>query len=322
MNMARNMPPVSRFFLFISLIFCSYFSFAQNGDVKLNAKIDAANITVGDQAHIFIEAQYNQMKGKLQWAEIPDTFNHLEVVEKGKIDTLKQGDLVTLKQRLSVTGFDSGSFVVPSFLFSAIPNSGSSYTVATDSFQLLVQTVAVDTTKGYKPIKGIIMVKSSWKDYIWLIIGGIVFLVLLIFIVQYFIRNRKTPAPEIKPAAPLETLQEKYNRLLTELDQKQLWQNNQVKEYYVQLTDILRDYIEKRFQTPAMELTTDELLYKAALRSDMQPYQGMLSNTLRMADLAKFAKAQPLPQEHMQAMESVREFVNTTKLVITETTTK
>lgn len=321
MMTARNIPTGSRFFLFISLIFCSYFSFAQGDDVKLNAKIDAAHISVGDQAHIFIEAQYNQMKGKLQWAEIPDTFNHLEVVEKGKIDTLKQGDLITLKQRLSVTGFDSGSFTVPSFLFSAIPNSGSNYTVATDSFQLLVQTVAVDTTKGYKGIKGIIRVESSWKDYIWLIIGGIVFIVLIIFVVQYFIRNKKVPMPEVKPAGPVETLQEKYNRLLTELDQKQLWQNNQVKEYYVQLTDILRDYIEKRFQTPAMELTTDELLAKAALRSDMQKYSGMLSNTLRMADLAKFAKAQPLPQEHMQAMESVREFVNATKLVITETTT-
>jgi len=228
--------------------------------------------------------------------------------------------LVTYRQRLLITGFDSGVFKVPSLVFSIIPNTGNAYTVQTDSFSLLVQTVAVDTTKGFKGIKNIIYVKSSWRDYIWYIAGGIALVLLTVFIVLYLIRNKKVTPP--KPKGPVESLTDKTLRLLSELDTRQLWQKNQVKEYYVELTDIIRNYIEERFHTPAMELTTDELLYKVQLHRELQPYQTVLSVILHTADLAKFAKAQPLPQEHTDAMDKAREFVQTSRPVIIETPTE
>ena len=266
---------------------------------------------VGDQARLFLEVRNNPSAGRVEWAVIPDTFNNLEIVERGKIDTLKQGDAVIYKQRLTVTGFDSGLFRIPSFAFPVVPASGSPYTVMSDSLSLLVQTVAVDTTKEFKGIKGIMYVKGSWLDYVWYAIGAIVFLVLFAFIIIYFMRNKKAKPP--LPQAPPETLQERTLRLLSELETKELWQKQQVKEYYVQLTDIVRNYIEERFQTPAMELTTDELLYKAKLHRELQPYSGLLSVILHTADLAKFAKAQPLPQEHVEAMDKSREFVQSSR---------
>ena len=295
-------------------------SFAQQLDAQVSARMDATRITVGDQARLFIEVRNNPSAGRVQWAAIPDSINNLEIVEKGKIDTQKQGGFVTYRQRLLITGFDSGLFKIPAFIFPVIPNTGAAYTVQTDSFNLLVQTVAVDTTKGFKGIKNIIYVKSNWRDYIGYIIGGGVLMALIIFAIIYFIRKKKNAPP--KPAGPAETLQEKTLRLLNELDARQLWQKNQVKEYYVDLTDIVRNYIEERFSTPAMELTTDELLYKVQLHRELQPYHSLLSIILSTADLAKFAKAQPLPQEHMDAMEKAKEFVQTSKPVIIITPTE
>jgi hypothetical protein len=138
-----------------------------------------------------------------------------------------------------------------------------------------------------------------------LIVGGIV--------AWYFIKNKKVEIP--KPAPPAESLQQRTLRQLAELDAQQLWQKKQVKEYYVQLTDIIRGYIEQRFNTPAMELTTDEILYKAQYHRELQPYHSLLANLLTTADLAKFAKAQPLPQEHMDAMEKAKQLVITSKPV-------
>jgi hypothetical protein len=275
-----------------------------------SARIDAKQIMVGDQARLFLEVQNNPSAGSLQWATIPDTFNNLEVVEKGKIDTIKNGALVTYRQRLLITGFDSGIFKIPAFVFPVVPNGGTPYTVQTDSFNLLVQTVAVDTTKGFKGIKGIMYVKSTWLDYIWLIIGGIVFIILIVFVVLYFIKNKK-----LKPVkqGPVESLQDYVLRMLSTLDAKQLWQKKQVKEYYIELTDIVRHYIEKRFNTPALELTTEELLEKAQTIREMQPYYEVLSEILQTADLAKFAKFQPLPQEHIDTMEKARHFVNASR---------
>ena len=78
----------------------------------------------------------------------------------------------------------------------------------------------------------------------------------------------------------------------------------------------MRGYIEERFNTHALELTTDELLTKVQLTKDLQPYYTTLSIILHTADLAKFAKAQPLPQEHTEAMENAIQFVKSSKLII------
>jgi len=289
---------------------------------KVSAKLDANRITVGDQARLFLEAVHNPKSGTLQWATIPDTFNSLEVVEKGRIDTSKQGDIVILRQRLLITGFDSGVFVIPRFQFSVIPAGKAPFILMTDSFALAVQTVAVDTTKAFKGIKGIIEVKSNWRDYIWLIIAGIILLGLIIFVIWYF-RKNKTVAPVIVPSGPKETLQEKYLRLLNVLEQKKLWQSNRVesiKEYYTELTDILRVYIEERFQTPMLELTTDEILYTVRTHKEMNSHHDTLATILYTADLAKFARAEPTPAEHMNAMEQAKHFVNNTKEVINNNT--
>jgi hypothetical protein len=286
---------------------------AQAQDVKVGARIDAAQIMVGDQARLFIEAQHNPATSQLTWATIPDTFNSLEVVEKGKIDTIKNGNMVTYKQRLLITGFDSGMFVIPRLIFPVKPSAGAAYTMHTDSVKLLVQTVPVDTTKGYKDIKGIKTVKASWLDYIWYIVGAVIAIVLIAAVIIYFLRNKKNVAPVIVPSAPPEPLHVKALRQLDELEKRKLWENNQPKEYHTELVDILRSYIEARFHVDVMESTSDEILYKAAVHKEMSVHRLLLSNILQIADLAKFAKAQPTPQEHMAAIEYARQFVTATK---------
>lgn len=307
------MPTRSRhsYLLCFALLLACFHVQAQ--DVKVGARIDAAQVMVGDQARLFIEAQHNPATSQLTWAAIPDTFNSLGVIEKGKIDTIKNGNIVTYKQRLLITGFDSGMFVIPQLTFPVKPSSGAAYTIHTDSVKLLVQTVPVDTTKGYKDIKGIKTVKASWLDYIWYIVGAVIAIILIAAIIIYFLRNKKNVAPVIVPSAPPEPLHVKVLRQLDELEKRKLWENNQPKEYHTELVDILRSYIEARFHVDVMESTSDEILYKAAVHKDMSEHRLLLSNILQIADLAKFAKAQPTPQEHMAAIEYARQFVTATK---------
>src|SRR4051812_13434998 len=107
------------------LLLCPGAAIAQ--DAKINSRISAHQLLVGDRANLFIEVQHNYMQSKLQWAVMPDTFNSLEIVKKGKIDTVKQGDVFTYKQKIEITGFDSGSFKIPAFQFTVIPNKGTPY---------------------------------------------------------------------------------------------------------------------------------------------------------------------------------------------------
>ncbi len=289
---------------------------------EIKAQIDARQIVVGDQLRLFIEAKHDKDE-KLIWAVIPDTFNSLEVVEKGKIDTTTQGNTTIYKQRLLITGWDSGMLVIPSFTFTSVPKAGQPYNIGSDSFTIMVQTVPVDTTKPFKPIVDIMEVKTTWRDYIWYILGGLLALGLIAFIIYYFVRNKGVKVPPAPPVKYIETPNEKALRLLLELEQKQLWQQDYVKQYYTELTDILRTYIEERFNTPAMELTSDELLLVAKRHRDMLKHYDELAMILQTADMAKFAKAQPLPQEHTDAFDHTKQFVTTTKPpVVTENTAK
>jgi hypothetical protein len=291
------------------LCIAPFVSFAQP-DAGVVTKLDPPQIMVGDRARLFLEVTNHTSKGTLYWAQIPDTFNTLEVIEKGKIDTIVAGDIVTYKQRLLITGFDSGISQIPSFYFALRSSTGDSFYIQSDSLNLLVQTVAVDTTQAFKPIKNIIYVKASWLDYIWYILGGIVLLFGIIALTVYLAR-RKKPILVI-PEGPKETLQEEALRLLNELEAKQFWQNDKIKEYYVDLTAIVRGYIESRFQTAALELTTDELLQKVKVHRDLMPHYSLLSIILHTADMAKFAKAQPLPQEHIDTIDKARQFIRGT----------
>ncbi len=287
-----------------------------HGQAPVQAKVDTKQITIGDQVRYFIEAKEGKGKGKqLVWANIPDTFNSLEVVEKGAIDTLRSEQGVLYKQRLLITGFDSGMYQIPAFEFTEVSGSDTVSTTYTEPFDIYIQTVDVDTTKPFKEIKDIRAVELTWFDYLntffW-IWRGAMLLTLIIMVIYTIVKKRRQPKG-YTPPPPAETPHEKATRMLTELEGKQLWQQDEVKQYYVELTDILRSYIEERFGTTAMELTTDELLARMHSHRELAIHRELLEQALRTADMAKFAKAKPLPEEHVDAYSRVHQFVMITK---------
>jgi hypothetical protein len=184
----------------------------------------------------------------------------------------------------------------------------------------LVQTVPVDTTQPIKPIKDILPVEADkpitgikiidklLREHLALVIVGL----LLVFAgIAYFIYMRRKKRPALPPPPP-EPLHVKTLRLLAELEKQGLWQKGEVKEYYVRLTDILRTYIEARYGLPAMERTTDELTAVTGRHKELAAHTRQLYTILSTADMAKFARAQPLPDEHVSAMQLTKDFVTAT----------
>jgi hypothetical protein len=96
------------------------------------------------------------------------------------------------------------------------------------------------------------------------------------------------------------------------LEDQRLWQQGDHKAYHSKLTDILRGYIEERYQVPALESTTDELIKELRVSSLPTEQRDRLENMLRLADLVKFAKTLPSPQENEQMMAGGIQFVETT----------
>jgi hypothetical protein len=90
-----------------------------------------------------------------------------------------------------------------------------------------------------------------------------------------------------------------------------------IKQYYTKLTDIVRKYLEHRFNILAMESTSDEIFDSIKdIKIIESQAQGYLENLLRLADFVKFAKAQPLPDENENSWNNAYNFVLDTKFIL------
>ncbi|WGH74923.1 hypothetical protein P8625_12675 [Tenacibaculum tangerinum] len=269
-------------------LFLTSFTFAQQPQVK--AAIDTTNIRIGEQF------QYKISVNETENVIIPalENLKGLEVVDSLKIDTIEN----KLVKKYILTGFDSGAFYIPR---QQIFIRNQAY--LTDSLLVNVATVPIDTTKVKKfPIKGIKGEPyqfDDFKQYLWWIVVGVVIIALLLY---FFVFKKKKEAIEevfVPALAPYEEAMLK----LDELDKKLLWQNNQVKKYYSELTDIIRSYIERELHIPALESTTDELINVLKDFNDIDSIDtskeiiDKLKGLLQESDLVKFAKSKPLAHE-------------------------
>ncbi|WP_394420335.1 hypothetical protein [Tenacibaculum mesophilum] len=269
-------------------LFLTSFTFAQQPQVK--AEIDTTNIRIGEQFQykISVDITENVIIPKLE------NLKGLEVIDTLKIDTIEN----KLIRKYILTGFDSGAFYIPQ---QQIFIRNQAY--LTDSLLVNVATVPIDTTEVKKfPIKGIKgepYQLDDFKQYIWWIIIAILVIVLLL----YFFVFKKKKEQEEKVIIPLLPPYEEAMQKLEELDKKLLWQNNQVKKYYSELTDIVRGYIERELHVPALESTTDELIDVLKDFNDTKSIEtsreiiDKLKGLLQESDLVKFAKSKPLSHE-------------------------
>lgn len=278
---------------------------AQNGGL-VSVSLDQDSIPLGGRAVLTIVV--DGQGAPVAWPVIGDTINaHIEVVRDGGTDTTSESRLV---RKLALTSFDSGYWAVPSFTFTI---GGSE--VESEALLLHVQGVRLDSTAVPADIKPIYappfsMIWFMREHWAWIAGGGTLALaVALVLLVLRRMRKEK-PAPEA-PVIDV-PLHERVLAALEALGRERLWQQGEHKAYQSRLTDLLRGYVEERFQVPALERTTEELLHELRVSPLSTEQQNLLGNMLRLADMVKFAKALPTPQENEQMMSSALRFVRDT----------
>src|ERR1051325_9077619 len=304
--------------LFFLLLPVSIFS--QN--ITATATLDTNAILIGQQTKLKLKVEYKTDQGelKIEFPKIADTIiKQIEVVSRSKVEKYvpDSSDMTRMaqEQTLIVTSFDSGYYAIPPFKF--IVNGDTSKAAETEALLLSVNTVAIDTTKNIKDIKPPIEVPFSWKEYLPYVywgLGGLAVLAGIILLVRYYQKKRKAKAivPEIiiPKIPPHVTALER----LEKLKEEKLWQQGKLKQYHSEISEILRQYIEHRFYIPAMEQVTDEILYAFRTADAPEEQKMKLRHTLILADLVKFAKELPLPNENEQSWMNAYEFVMATKI--------
>jgi hypothetical protein len=179
----------------------------------------------------------------------------------------------------------------------------------TNALQLtILATPAPEELKDMADIKDIYREKAVWTDYWPWMLGG--FLVLLLLgILQWLAsrKNNKGAASRYIELPPHELALKK----LAVLQQKQLWQQGELKSYYAEITHIIREFLEKRFQIPALESTSHETIQYLRKQTEFPIHllHG-LNEVLQQADMVKFAKGAPADSFHPVAMDRAVLLVN------------
>ena len=237
----------------------------------------------------------------------------VELIGDFVIDTVDRGrDFSRVQTRAVITSFDSGSYVLPPLVVYVYRGEEAVDTMRLPEVPLEVTTIPIDTTTyEMYDIRPQFRYPVTFVEVMPWVAGGIV-LVAIVISVWRLIARRRRNRPLFGKPAPQDPPHIVALRDLDRIRGEKLWQTGNQKQYYTEITDTLRVYIEKRFGVKTIERTSGEILVELSTK-DIQPSDfESLKDLFGTADLVKFAKYTASEAENENAVPVAVRFVNDT----------
>ena len=280
----------------------------------VSAAIDSTTLFIGDQTDLHLRATC-EVGEQVQLPVLSEELiPGIEIVDKTIIDTAMLNDgRVQYNQYVTLTSFEDSLFYI-----APLPFVSGDDTVWSESLMLnVVQPFEMDSTDmAITDIKGIYKAPIWWWGILrWVLlalaiagigVGGY-------YLITYLQSRARKSEDEVLPTEPLRPAEEVALEKLDAIREQKIWQTGQVKEYHTQLTDVVREYIARRFEVSSVEQTSDETLRAMrGLLCDKKELYESLREMLTLADLVKFAKWTATPDENEKSLRSAYTFVKET----------
>lgn len=301
-------------------------SFNMQSKVMVTARLDSVNLLMGKLTTLSMEVVQDKGKpgGFPMFKDVNPAVGYvgvcgdsIELRSSYKTDTIDLGSgRIQINYRIPLQAFDSGTYRLPEFVY--VSESDSARSNALTLNVVPVKVTADDPIAGFAKVaepdsKFYDFVPNWLADFWWIIIV----LILAIAVALWALRRYKKEG-SVLPKKPEPTPYEVAISSLRRLKEKKLWEQGMEKEYFTDLTDILRVYLDKRFGINAMEMTTREIMDHLYRNSDIKDKRDYMRQILNVADFVKFAKVRPLPADNIVAYDNAVKFVEETKPVIQE----
>ena len=245
---------------------------------------------------------------------IPICGDSVELRAPSKIDTLVSGNSVTINYDIPLQAFDSGYYRLPEFAYVSGRDTVSSKSLAIKVVPVLAE--ADTPIHDYASVSGpenpsIFDHVPDWVvDYWWVLL----IVLLALALALYAVRRYKSQG-SLLPKKPEPTPYEAAVSALRTLKEKKLWEQGMEKEYYTDLTDILRHYLFRRFGINAAEMTSRQILAALKKNKEIADKRVYFRQILDMADFVKFAKVRPLPDDNVKSYDNALRCVEETRPV-------
>ena len=280
--------------------------------IVVSASIDSTTLMLGDQTDLHLQVTQDASERVSMPVFGEQLQDGIEIVDKTIVDTVTLPDgRLQLNQFLTLTSFKDSLFAIE-----PIAVASGEDTFWTESMALnVIQPFEVDSSLAITDIKDIEKAPIWWWGIIrWILLAiGLIGLGIgLYFLWRWYEKHRK-PAEEAIDPELLRPADEVALEKLDEIKATKIWKDGKVKEYQTDLTDVVREYIGRRFDVHSTEKTSDETLQamKPLIEKDLFD---RLKNMLQLADLVKFAKWHTTPEENEQGLKTAYDFVLETKV--------
>lgn len=261
---------------------------------SIKASVSKNRILIGEPLELTVEVDLHPTSG-LRLPQI-DSIEHFEFLGNPVLDSSSYNESIRFKAVYSITSFDSGHWVIPSFVLTK--------NIRTDTIPVDVVFSEFDPNQEYHDIKDILEVKTAKKKtpWWWYVAGGAVLLALVLL---YVLRKRKTPVI----AAPAVTIGP-YEEAMKQLEQLQS-NKPALKQFHSELTGIFRLYIFRKKGILSLQKTTDDLVVQLRNLDMTKDQFDRLSQSLRLSDFVKFAKYVPSNEDDKMVFEEIKNAIIT-----------
>lgn len=282
------------------------------------ARIEPDSIGIGDRFDVVIDVDRDLVQVVEFPTFTPDPRSGLETVTSHPVDTLsRDGRRLRLRKRYTLAAFEEGEFRLapPPVLY--LDKNITDTLPTGEPLELQVGTFRIDSTsRSIYDLKGQRTLPFRYGEIGGYVAWGLVGTLLLAALLYAGYRIRKRYGRRIgdlfRPSPPLPPHVAAI-RALEALRARKLWQSGRCKQYYSELTDILRTYLAERYDFGAREMTSDEILREIRRRDLPKRCTTDLHGILREADMVKFAKAEPDAEQNEANYSKAYDFVEQTK---------
>ena len=280
---------------------------------RLRMAVDATQVTVGGRLRLTVAVEHDP-EAAVQWPDSLD-LGPFEVLEAGAVPPTREGDRMVTAAVFTLTAFELGELEIPSFELIVAAPDGSETVLPTDPFVIEVVSVGLDEGSDIRDVKGPLSIPLNvlllWPWLLALLVaaaGGY-------WMARRIRRDSAEEAPSA-PEAPPRPPHEIAYEALEWLEASPLLRQGRIKEYYIEVSDIIRRYIEGRYSMNALEMTTHEVLWRLDRAGVRHETHARFTEFLEACDLVKFAKHRPSPAGCGDAVSAARGLVDATHRVL------
>lgn len=277
--------------------------------VAVKAVIDKSSISIGDKIKYTLEVKTKD-DIEVKFPEFGENMAGFAIRDYG---SSKGGFFSsrTMTQWYVLDIYETGKFTIPAAVIKYRGSDREQWKEALSApISVEVRSVLeADAEKAdIRDIRGPESIYNLTYIYIVLAIIGAIIIIILIL---RSLKKRKKPQEILTPLRPAHEI---AYEALRELMGRDYLKTGRVREYYFELSDIVRHYIEDRFQLKAPEMTTEEFLatlkYSGVLNSEQK---GDMRDFLSHCDMVKFAKYLPEEKEIERSYDSAKKLIDRTK---------